>query len=401
MITIQNADKALKDYYLDAVTTQLNDSISPFYSAIEKNSVNVFGKDVKLSVVRGNSGNVVAGAEDGDLPDPYKNRYLDITVPLKNLYGTIEISDKAMRASRDSSGAFVNLVNAEMEGLVLSARQNFQRMLFGDGSGKLCNITKRVNDKTYKVDVLKDFYVGMCVDVDDYGVGVINDCSGLYIQSIDKAASTVILNRDIEEAVTYGAIYVHGSKNNELTGLGALFDAPTLYGHTKSAESYFSPHKVSLNNVLTEDVLLEVLDTMEENFNSKINMIVCSYKTRRKIAALIANNRRVVNSTDVHTGFGVITVNDVPVYADKYCPDGKIMFLNTEDFSLNQLCDWEWLEDEGGKILKQIPGKAAFSATLVKYAELICKKPYGLTKSLVKKGQKKGVFSQKKGSFRA
>lgn len=36
-----------------------------------------------------------------------------------------------------------------------------------------------------------------------------------------------------------------------------------------------------------------------------------------------------------------------------------------------------WLEDEGGKILKQIPGKAAFSATLVKYAELICKKPCG------------------------
>ena len=35
----------------------------------------------------------------------------------------------------------------------------------------------------------------------------------------------------------------------------------------------------------------------------------------------------------------------------------------------------EVLEDEDGKILKQVPGKAAYSATLVKYAELICKKP--------------------------
>lgn len=34
-----------------------------------------------------------------------------------------------------------------------------------------------------------------------------------------------------------------------------------------------------------------------------------------------------------------------------------------------------WLEDEDGKILKQVPGKASYSATLVKYAELICKKP--------------------------
>ena len=106
-------------------------------------------------------------------------------------------------------------------------------------------------------------------------------------------------------------------------------------------------------------------------------MIICSYKTRKKIAALIAENRRVVNSTDAHTGFGVVTVNDVPVYADKYCPDDRVLFLNTEDFSLNQLCDWEWLEDESGKILKQVHGKAAYGATLVKYAELICKKPCG------------------------
>ena len=129
MITIQNADAALKDYYLDAISAQLNDNVSPFFSAIEKNSDSVSGKDVKLSIVRENCGSIKAGAEDGDLPAPYKNRYVNISVPLKNLYGSIEISDKAMRASRESAGAFVNLVNAEMEGLVSSAKQNLRRML--------------------------------------------------------------------------------------------------------------------------------------------------------------------------------------------------------------------------------------------------------------------------------
>lgn len=377
MITIQNADQALKDYYLDAVTAQLNDTISPFYSAIEKNANNVFGKDVKLSIVRGNCGNVVASAEDGDLPDPYKNRYLDIVMPLKNIYGTIEISDKALRASRDSSGAFVNLVNSEMEGLVSSARQNFQRMLFGDGSGKICSIVSHKSGKTYTVNAAKEYFVGLCVDIDDYGSGSVNDTKGLYIESVDLAGLTITFNREIQQTITTANVYVHGAKGNEITGLGALFDSATLYGYTKSSEDYFKPYIADAANTLTEDKLLEVLDKMEENFNSRINMIICSYKTRRKIAALIANNRRVVNSTDVNTGFGVITVNDVPVYADKYCPEGKIIFVNTNDFSLNQLCDWEWLEDESGKILKQIPGKAAYSATLVKYAELVCKKPCG------------------------
>lgn len=35
------------------------------------------------------------------------------------------------------------------------------------------------------------------------------------------------------------------------------------------------------------------------------------------------------------------------------------------------------MEDEDGKILKQVPGKASYCATLVKYAELVCRKPCG------------------------
>ena len=376
MITIENADKALKDYYLDAVTAQLNDGISPFFAAIEKNTSNVFGKDVKIAVVRGNSGNVLAGAEDANLPDPYKNRYLDITMPLKNLYGTIEISDKALRASRDTSGAFVNLVNAEMEGLVLSAKQNFQRMLFGDGSGAICKITSKSNDTTYKVDSVKEYYVGMCVDIAGTGITG-SDITGLYITGVNAKNSTVTFSSKITSTVVGGKIYPHGSMDNEITGLGAIFDGSTLYGYSKDDEPYFAPYKVDADGSLTEEALTDVIDYMEENFNSNVNMIICSYKTRKKIAALIANERRVVNSTDANTGFGVVTVNNIPVYADKFCPEDRILFLNTEDFCLSQLCDWEWLEDEGGKILKQVPGKAAYCATLVKYAELICKKPCG------------------------
>ncbi len=373
MITISNADKALKDYYLDAVTAQLNDGISPFFSAVEKNAANVFGKDVKIAVVRGNCGSVLAGAEDADLPDPYKNRYLDITVPLKNLYGTIEISDKALRASGDGSGAFVNLVNAEMEGLISSAKQNFSRMLFGDGSGALCKITSKVSDGVYKADCVKDYFAGMCVDV----IGASSSEEGVYILSVSAKNSTVKFSKNITNVITGCKVYPHGSKDNELTGLGAIFGGGTLYGYDKNVEPYFAPYIEDADGSITEEKLTDVLDYMEENFNSRINMIICSYKTRKKIASLIAENRRVVNSTDARTGFGVVTVNDVPVYADKYCHDDRILFLNTDDFVLSQLCDWEWLEDEGGKILKQVTGKAAYSATLVKYAELICKKPCG------------------------
>ena len=100
-------------------------------------------------------------------------------------------------------------------------------------------------------------------------------------------------------------------------------------------------------------------------------------------------------------GFRTLSFNGIPVVADRFCPAGTMYLLNTDDFGLHQLCDWQWLEGEDGKILKQIAGKPVYTATLVKYAELLCYRPYGRAKCLVKKRAKKGVFNHKKGCFRA
>ncbi|MDE7439257.1 MAG: phage major capsid protein, partial [Clostridia bacterium] len=206
---------------------------------------------------------------------------------------------------------------------------------------------------------------------------IANNCNGIYVTAVNKATGTITLSAEVNDVIIGGTVYVHGSRDSELTGLGAIFGANKLYGFTKTADPYFAPYVADGNGQLTEGMLSDVLDYMEENFNSKINAILCSYKTRKKIASLADANRRVVNTIDVRAGYGTVSVNDVPVYADKYCPDDKIYFINSDDFALYQLCDWEWLEDEDGKILKQIQGKAAYSATLVKYAELICRKPCG------------------------
>ena len=125
MITLSNADAALKEYYLDAVTQELNQGVSPFFSAIEKSTQYIYGKNAKCALIKGDMNRIVTGDEDGDLPSATGNNYYDVSLPLKNIYGTVAITDKALRASQDSSGAFVNLLNAEMEGLVADAKANF------------------------------------------------------------------------------------------------------------------------------------------------------------------------------------------------------------------------------------------------------------------------------------
>lgn len=139
-VNLTNADKALKSYYLDAISQQL-DNLSPFYAMIKKNTDDVWGKEVKKLVCYGANGGIGAGTEEGNLPTASGMDYKLITLGLKNLYGRIEITDKAIRASENNAGAFVSLLNGETESLIRSSAFNLSRMLFGDGTGKLATVS--------------------------------------------------------------------------------------------------------------------------------------------------------------------------------------------------------------------------------------------------------------------
>ena len=115
MISLQTADNALKDVYLGVVSDQLNTSINPLFAKIKQTTSDVWGNNIVKVAPFGVNGGIGAGSETGELPIAGGNNYEKFTLELKNLYGKIEISDKAIRASMNSAGAFVNLLNAEME----------------------------------------------------------------------------------------------------------------------------------------------------------------------------------------------------------------------------------------------------------------------------------------------
>ena len=372
MVTMASADSALKNYYLGAVSQQLNTAVNPFLAKIRQSTADVWGKEVRRLAQYGVNGGIGAGTEDGDLPSAAGNNYEQCITTLKNLYGTLEISDKAVRASENSAGAFVNLLNAEMEGLVSSAKANFSRMLYGDGNGYVGAISK-TDDSGIYVDNIGRLYEGMYIDIRSNSA-VVEGGENIQVTSVNYGGGYITLSKEVTGTLVGKYVYVHGAYGNELTGFKAIFGTGDIYGLSRSGESYLTPASFSVTT-LTEAAIAEKIGYMEEYFNNRPNMILCSFKTRAKIAELLSASRMQVNTAVLEGGFTAITFDGIPVVADRYCDDGSIYLVNTEDFCIAQLCDWAWLEDEDGKILKQIPGKAAYSATLVKYAELICKKP--------------------------
>ena len=384
MVTISTADKALKTFYLGVLADQLNVGVNPLLAKIGQTSADVWGKEVKKLAPYGINGGVGSGEENDNLPQSGGNNYAQCTLTLKNRCGKIELSDKAIRASQNNAGAFVNLLNAEMDGLLKASKFNFGRMLYGDGSGLLATTVANTttSKNTVKVDSIKALIEGMTIDV--YSSSGVKDTalSGSRIVSIDRDTNVVTLSQSASSV--YGAgykIYVQGSKGNEITGLEAIFgNSEYIYGLKRSDYSFLKPYTKSIAKTVSIGAIQDAIDAVEENAGGTIDFIVASYKMRKQYVDALCKNRTNIDYLTLDGGYKALSYSGIPFVADRFVGDNDMYLLNSQDFKLHQLCDWRWLEGEGGTVLHQVAGKACYSATLVKYADLLCERPMGQAK---------------------
>lgn len=378
MITLQTADSILKSVYLDVIVDQINLKTNPFYAAIKKGDENVVGKEVVCPTRYGLNGGIGSCAETGTLPKAASNNYVQLKADLKNIYGTIEISDKALRASESSAGSLVNILNAEMEGLLESAKFNFGRMLYQNGSGELTKIGSLTaqSGKVYPVASVYNVMEGMLVDV--VGADGSVKTSGARITAVDRTAKTIEVDKTLN-AAEGDILTLQQSYNTELYGLEYLFDESLtdFYGNKRENLKYMLPKVSNANAGASSDLLQTYMDTIEERSGSRCNLIMSSFDARRKYIKNITMKSTNLEYLTLTDGFQCLSFNGVPIVTDRFIEPAAMYFVNTDDFKLQQLCDFKWIEGDNGSVLRQMESRPAYSATLVKYANLICTRPMG------------------------
>ena len=373
MVTLQNAENALKSVYLGTVTELLNTRANPLLTKIEQSSADVYGKEIRTAAKFGINGGIGAGDEDGDLPEAHGNNYIQFVSTLKNLYGQIEISDKAIRASSDGRGTFTDLLNAELEGLLSASKFNLGRMLYGDGSGKLCTITGG-GGRSYQCDTVRNIIEGMVVDIYNSEE---TKTDTVRISYVDRINESITFERLCTLSNGY-TLYVQGSKDKEITGIGALFDTgKDIYGLTRWQYPYLNPYTKDVGGPIDEIVIQEAIDALENNAGSTVDFISCSQDVKYSFIEYMSAFKRNIDVMELDGGFKTLSYNGLPIVYDRFVPKGTMYLLNTKSFKMHQLCDWRFLETENGKILRQNQGKPTYTATLVKYCDLICSRPNG------------------------
>lgn len=388
MITTNQVDNILQNIYLDVIGSQIDRTTSPFLNMVEKSAQNIYQGQVKYPTRMGISGSVGCGSETESFPATDSPQILNFVADLSNIYGTLTISDKALRCSQNTPADAVNLFQSELEALVASARYNFNRMLFQNGSGKLCT-TLGNSGAVINCDSVRNFTPGMVIDIYNGDTIAIK---GATVLGVNQQESTITIDVTPEIMLVFFTVTVQNSKGRELNGLEYIF-SPTqedkLYGISTVDFPYFKPESVT-TDALTCDKIQETIDLVEEKSGSLVDFIIASYDMRRKYLSHLRDIRSNVDYMNLDGGFKALSYNGVPVYADKFAAENTMYFLNSKDYMLAQLGDWDWISGADGHILIPAEGSPYYVAHLVKYANLLCKRPFAQSKLVIETEESEG-----------
>jgi hypothetical protein len=377
VLNMSAASEALKLFYLSGLQYQLNNS-TPLLSVLERDSQSVSGSQIVMALRYGRQGGIGNRADDGDLPTPNSRKTKQAKWETKNIFARIQISDKTMRASRSSQGAFVSLLEADLEDAMTDAKDNLSRQVFGDGNGKMATCTAQSSVNTLTLDTVQFFAEGMLIDI-CASDGTVKT-AGRQITVVDEDNKQITIDGAAVTTLNTDIITISGNYGLELTGLAGVFTADsTLYGIDRSTNKWLNPTLVNVNGEISEVELQKGEDEADRKAGGKIGFYASSYGVRRAYQNLLVATKQIVNVMDLEGGFKVLSYNGKPFTTDKYAPSGTLFGLDLSTWRQYEMMDWDWLNEDGA-VLSRVAGKPVWEATLAKYCDLGCSKPKGNVK---------------------
>lgn len=374
---MQAAEQALKNWYLSGMQYQLNNA-TPILAEMEKDTESVAGGDIVMALRYGRQGGVGNRADDGDLPTPNARKTKQARWQTKNLFARIQISDKTIKASRSNRGAFVSLLEADLEDALTDAKDNLSRQVFGDGRGVLATCTAQTDVTTLTVSSVQFLAEGMIIDICS-SAGV-QEVIGREILVVDDVANTIKISGAAVTTDATDIITVSGSYGLELTGFGSVFTADnTLYGINRANDKWFNPTIIPVAGEISEVILQKAEDEADRKAGGKVGFYASSYGVRRAYQNLLLATKQIVDVMELKGGFKVLSYNGKPFTVDKYAPASTLFGLDMDSWRNYEMSDWNWL-DEDGAVLSRVSGKAVWEATLARYSDLGCNKPRGNVK---------------------
>ncbi len=392
--TMTTADAALKNFYLDPVRNQINEK-NVLLEYCSKGKVDVEGRYAVLSLHTRRNSSVGARADGNFLPGTLiagtttsigQQGFAEQRVPLKQLWGRIQIDERVLKAAKTNRGAFINVMNVETEGLANDMKKDLNRQLFGDGEAVIATIgtgaasaTQTLAAATTRVEQ-RQIEVGMVVDI---GTATDADASAAsaVVQSVSFASLPGTVTFTASVSTTTGDFIVRAGVGAggdptgvEATGLQSIADSTgTLFNVSPTTDPRWAAYEKGSVGAITDDALIAMIQEIGYASGSDPELLLTTNGVVRSYAASLAVQKRFANTLDLKGGFKGLSVgagnSEVGLTDDKDCPSGMLFAVNSKHLLMHVAGDWEWM-DLDGAIWSRQANKPSYEASLFRFHEL-------------------------------
>jgi hypothetical protein len=324
------------------------------------------------------------------------------SVPVKIMTGAFDISKLAIEATKSNQGAVENALTFQAKALASDFARSANRQLYEDGAGIVCQVLASggsVGVGTIGV-MPRNASLDDGASIDNYGT--VNDdisptkylAPGMHIAvgtagndkgTVSSVTGTSIVLTGACTTAANDAVFIidgslEGAGTMEIWGMRKALSSSTgtsTYAGIARSTPGWTPQVGTVSEALTlsamENSYLAAKEYSQAGDQYAIFMNKSLYK---KYGDILTSMRRNVNETDLLGGWTGLEfaagAGRVGVFLDYDVPDGEVLILNLDSFTLCQVSDLDWLESPNEGSLLRLSNKITYQATMSWFWNLIC-----------------------------
>lgn len=372
---------AFKERYVGAMMDQYNNSNVTFMKI--KKTYNFLGKQENRSISLSDG----SGFGSGTLPEVSSDSlsYEVANITHKKVYSVVEIDGLAISAGKNSEGIFdVSSLKHVAEKAVKSLNRNMSRILFGAGDGLLYTGNASNTAPTGAGSSGSPYILHMNGDATSMvwanfeegdKVAINTETTLLSVALVQKTSTSERLHLVGTSArlaalvtaatafTTTDKVYAQGSKDNDPMGLGMIsLTTGSTYGVSHTSRRWQGNVVAASGAAVSEDLLNQLVLTIEEESGETPDLIVCSYFQFRKIKDFMSDHKRIeVQPRDERlvgkVSFSALefmsAAGPIPIVADRFVGKDVIFALNTNKIEVMHAPDFGWMDRDGTVFLRR------------------------------------------------
>lgn len=371
-----------------------------FLDQVKRNNGVTFMNDYFYAPIRtSRHGGVTALANDGNTLVSGSSSIGQASVAVKILTGTFDISKLALDATKTAKGAVENQLTFQATTLASDFARDVNRQYMSDGYGVLAQVLGSVGAGTASlqypngslddgrsidwygtvngdISPVKYIHPGMVLAIGTAGadLGTVTSVTGTSV--VMTGSPAIAANDTVYRADGDG----EGAGTSEIQGVRlALSSGTANYAGVARTVNGWTPQigttseALSLSSMEDKYLAAKEYSQMGDRFAIFVNKSL--YK---KYGDILTAMRRVVTETDLLGGWTGLEfaagAGKVGVFLDYDVPDGEVLIINLDSWTVCQVSEMNWLEDPSGALVRR-RDSITYQATMVWFTNLLCLAP--------------------------